>query len=147
MEQILNFEDIVDSYQTYNVQGKITSDISLFYTKKQLPILSFIIQDNFKSRIQCLAFGEESIQFKNMLNVDKTYTFNKVIAVNNKTYCKTNHLFKLKLTTETKIIELKMKQYKQSDKICVEMIQNNKKQLNLKRNKSKHQLSIKNWFK
>ena len=143
MFTIFDFEKIKNRNYIYHIQGTIVSDVSLFYTKRKLPIISFIVTDNNKKRIECLSFGEEAIEIKQKITQDKTYLFKHVIAVDNKTYKKTNHSYKLQLTSDTIIKESNIKQYQKSDKICVKPIKKCKR----KELKVTHQLSIKNWLK
>jgi len=139
-----DFDTLVQKHQYYNVQGKVSHDPLFFYSKKKTAILSFIIQDINKQSIECVAFGEQAVDFKSHLQINKVFQFNYVETIDNIKYTKTSHAFKLQLTIDSQIITLREQKYIKNNKICVRQ-KNNKKVKKSK--KTTHQLSITNWLK
>jgi len=153
MNITLNFNEISQKFYHYHVQGKITSDINFFKTTKNLAILSFVISDNNSQKIECLAFGENASHLisKYDFKLGQTYQIlNTKAILNGFNHSKTSHLFKLNLSSKTKIKQLKIKSYTIDDKLCVKFL-NQKKKCHKKKETQEiersHQLSIKNWFK
>ena len=144
MDVQFHFENINQLNQVYNVQGKLIFEPLFFYSKKELAILSFIIEDYNKKRIECVAFGDEAERIKKELQINKIYQINFVIAIDNKKFVKTSHKFKLQISIDSGIQPLKCQRYlNNNNKICVKFKQ---KKINRKKN-TQHQLSITNWLK
>lgn len=139
------FNNISQYKKIYNVQGILIWDPLFFYSQKNLSILSFIIQDVDKNKIECVAFGDEAERFRDQLKVGVIYQINFANTVENKKYVKTSHKFKLHLSIDSEICLLKNQKYLKRDKICVKyMKKKDKKKSNQEKN---HQLSILNWLK
>lgn len=139
----LNFDKIMHKETMYSVQGKLVFEPSLFYAKnKQLAILSFIIEDYNKKRIECVAFGEKAEEIHQFLKdtKDEILQINYVMTNANVKFIKTSHKFKLQLSNDSIVKKMKIQKYYKSRKICVK---NSKK---LHKKITKHQLSIMNWL-
>ena len=144
MDIQFHFQNIKHLNQVYNVQGKLIFEPLFFYSKKELAILSFIIEDFNKKRIECVAFGNEAERIKKQLQINKIYQIDFVIAINNEKFVKTSHKFKLQLSIDSDICILKHQRYlNNNNKICVKL----KEKKNNKNKNIKHQLSITNWLK
>lgn len=137
------FQNIKYVDRIYSVQGKLNKYPLFFVTNKDLPILSFIIQDINGLMIECVAFGPEAKRFNEILEIDKVYSIKYANTINNNRYIKTNHKFKLLLNNDSEISKLKIQKYSKANKICI-------KSVKIKKSKDigvKHQLSITNFFK
>lgn len=146
MDTLFYFDEIIHLDKVYSVQGKILFDPLFFYSKNKLPILSFIIEDINKKRIECVAFGNEAEQNIDLIEINKIYQINFVTALNNNKYTKTPHKFKLHLSIDSEIHKIKNQKYLKNKKVCIKFkkTNNNKIFTNKKKN---HQLSITNWIK
>ena len=143
------FQKLKDINKVYCVQGKLFYDPLFFYSRNQTAVLSFIIQDIDKKSIECVAFGQEAEKFKKSLDINKIYQINFVTTIKNDKYIKTNHKFKLHLTMDSEIIQLKVQKYLKGKKTCVKpnTKKNNKlNHKNVKLTETSHQSCITNWL-
>ena len=146
MNTLFCFDGIIQHDSVYNVQGKIIFDPLFFYSKNELPILSFIIEDVNKKRIECVAFGNEAEQNVNLIEINKIYQINFVTALNNIKYVKTQHKFKLHLSIDSEIYKIKNQKYLKNKKVCIKFKKQKKNKIFTDK-KMKHQLAITNWIK
>lgn len=135
---------------TYNIQAIITNETT-FYTKNSKLIISLILQDSEKRKIELIAWEEEAkfLQKQN-IKLNQMYHIKNLKTINNKKYPKTNHLFKLTLdistTVFTKITGL---EYKKNKTIYIMKCQTKKikKKLFTNTNERTKQTSLHNWIK
>ena len=147
MDTLLSFDEIIEEYQQYHVQGVLTSKPYFFRTQLQLAILIFIVEDFQKNKIECIAFGKTAEKLsKIMLYIDNIYLITNAKAVVNKKYVKTKHVFKLELTNNTQITRLKTGEYIVNEKIYVSAERKRNKKGDTKKSLKSNQLSIKNWL-
>ena len=148
MNTHFSFQSINQKYRHYTVQGKIKYQPRFFITDEKFAILTFIIEDVKKVKIECVAFGEDATHFnESNLSEDKIYLISNAQAIENIKYRKTQHKMKLQLIGKTEIKEIYIQQYEKHNKICVinNKKRNSKKTMS-KKEKKLHQLAIKNWF-
>lgn len=139
----LSFDKIMHKYTMYSVQGKLIWEPLFLYSKnKQLAILSFIIEDNNKKRIECVAFEKKAEEIHQFLKdtTDEILQINYVETTANTKFVKTSHKFKLQLSNDSIVKKMKIQKYFKSKKLCVK----NSKKKNKKT--THHQLSIMNWL-
>ena len=132
----------------YSIQGKII-DIKTIYAVK-LTILSIIITDAFKKKIEIIAYNEcaEYLIKQNCIKENSIYYFQALKVQKNNRYKRTNHDCKLIFEkTISKLSKINCLEYKINDKIFVKTEKQSKKDKKNKDQNCKHkQLSIKSFF-
>lgn len=146
MDTQFSFDKIIHHNKVYNVQGKIIFDPLFFYTKNKLAILSFIIEDISKRRIECVAFGNEAEQNIQLIEINKIYQIKFVTSVDNKKFVKTSHKFKLQLSIDSEIYKIKNQKYLKNQQVCIKFKKKKNNKIFIDK-KIRHQLAITNWIK
>ena len=126
-----------------DIQGIVKEEM-IFRTNKGTLIASLIIEDVTQQKIELIAWHDHA-EFvkKSKIKVNKLYIFKNVKAINNKSFRKTKHDFKLIFELPySKFVLIKNLEFMLNDQI---FIKENDVRKNKKPTKTK-QLSIKNWI-
>ena len=126
-----------------DIQGIVKEEM-IFRTNKGTLIASLIIEDVTQQKIELIAWHDHA-EFvkKSKIKVNKLYIFKNVKAINNKSFRKTKHDFKLVFELPySKFVLIKNLEFMLNDQI---FIKENDVRKNKKPTKTK-QLSIKNWI-
>lgn len=126
-----------------DIQGKVKEEM-IFRTNKGNLIASLIIEDVTQQKIELIAWHDHA-EFvkKSKIKVNKLYIFKNVKAINNKSFRKTKHDFKLIFELPySKFVLIKNLEFMLNDQIFIKEndVRKNKKPTETK------QLSIKNWI-
>ena len=126
-----------------DIQGKVKEQI-IFQTSNGNLIASLIIEDVNQQKIELIAWHDNAKFVKEYgINVNKSYIFKNVKAINNKLFRKTKHKFKLVFELpNSKFILIKNLEFMLNNQIFIKEddVVKNKKLMKTR------QLSIKNWI-
>lgn len=140
---IYSFDEIVPN-KKYNIQAQIHSNPFSINIQNGGCILSMILIDHKKNKIELIAWNEDKI------NIQKGdhYHFLNIQSIPNNKYRKTSHTAKLQFTkSECQYKKIKCLEYKKDKIIYVKDIKQRNKKEKLFNKQTSQQTSIKNWLK